>query len=171
MQQLSAKSSEDARHSISHEKGSLSKLCSWSWGIHSSKLSLIKEFCRGTHKEQSVYLRTPKICQAWGWRHRVLCFVLFFSLMLHYAPWVYSYLSFTCVLHEALFHAPGSGAVSPWSLHALCCGRLSEKQPLYMPHAVRLSLAVYALADCRASERKVDREQGCSGCSCTSWCV
>lgn len=45
----------------------------------------------------------------------------------------------TVELHEAVIHAPGSGASSPcWSVHALCCGRLPEKQPLHMPHTVHL---------------------------------
>lgn len=148
------------------EKGVLHKLCSWSWRIHSSKLSFIKgfTFTEAYTKNNQYTCIPPKYTTSGGEGVELFCF-----LNAALGIMGYSYVSFTFILQETGIRVPGSGVASPpCSVHALCCGRLPEKQPLHASCAVRWSLTIYALADCRPSERRVDRDQGCSGCSCTS---
>lgn len=124
MQQLSAESSEDAGYSISHEKGSLQKLCLWSWGIHSSKLSLIKGFTFAeAYAKSNQYTRIPQKSTRveWGWKGGVILF----------SGW--------CVMHSGLqllfIYIPTAWSCDsyPWewsSLSSLVCARSFLWQPL-----------------------------------------
>lgn len=111
MKQLSARSSEGALHR--HEKGSLHKLCSeFEESIHLSFYDKGIYFCRDLHKEQSVYLYTPKYTRSVGIEvevHSSFCSFLEAAL----CAIGYRYLSFTFVLHEAVILAPGSEVASP----------------------------------------------------------
>lgn len=169
LQHLSARSSEDAWRNISHEKGSLYKLCLWSWGSRSSELSLIKGFTFAeAYTKSNQYTCIAQKYTTSG-DEGVECYFFPGCYIMHHGlqlPFISIRIAWSC--DSRLWERSGLSSL-------VCAGsslwQAPREKPLHVPHAVRLSLAVYALADCRASERKVDREQGCSGCSCTSWCV